>query len=1121
MNKCAAACFFYLGTLIVCSSAKAEDWPTFGHDNRRSGVTRERLELPLTESWIFKSPHKPKPAWPEPAKQDFWHHHYNLRATVTYDRAFHVVGAGDAIYFGSSADDKVYALDAMTGQHRWTFFTEGPVRLAPTISGSRLYVGSDDGCVYCVSADKGSLIWRYKAADQDRMVPGNGRIISLCPVRTGLVVDGTQLYFAAGLFPEEGTFLLALDAEDGSVIWKQKVSVSPQGYILASDERLYVPAGQASPAMFTRADGAFLGELPSAGGAYALLTEDVLVSGPGRGPKEISASDVETKDRIATFGGLRMIVNGPIAYMQSESELSAFNRSRYLDLSRQKNNLSSRYKKIEEELKKLSEDAPQAEQLRKESRDTAVKIEGLSKQLKDCYLWMVVCECPYSMIMSGDVLFAGGDNKVAAYSAASGKEIWSAPVAGKAFGLSIINGGLYVSTDQGQIHCFRNKVENSQKVIVGKPASRDCIFTAECALVSAERRAVAGENAEIFNFDFSSAVSAFSAVSSTPYPPDDLTQLYAEAAKSIVENTQIRKGYCLILNCGDGRLAYELARLTNLGIIGVEDDVAKVASARNAIDKAGLSGRVVIHHRRSTELPYTKYFANLIVCQKALSTSELPSSAGQIFELVRPYGGVIALAMPARQYDQSSLENWGGGYFAGWKVHKGDKIVLAWATRGKLKGAGEWTHTYAEPGNTACSGDELVKGQMSVQWFGEPGPRQMIDRHHRNVPPLFKDGRLFVPGDGIVFAIDAYNGTSLWDAQIPNSRRLGVFLDSGSMVVDERFLYIVAEDRCHRFDVQTGQRHLAFTMPQLVEDEPRDWGYVAYSGNLLLGSGRKKEASYTETSYQADNALWHRNMKLVLSDYLFAVEKDSGTPLWKYENGLIVNTTIAVGGGRMYFLQTHSPKALADKLGRMPAKELFDGGEQYLVALDAQTGQVLYKKKIDVSNLEEPVYLNYAMDTLLLSGSKLDGQVVRYYYYAFDAKTGEILWSTDHDSGLPTDGAHGEYNRCPTIVGDTVFAWPYAYDLRTGARSPDWKFDRRGHGCGGISASAQCLFWRGGNPWMYDLGPNGGPTRLNSVTRPGCWINIIPAGGLVLIPEASSGCTCGFALQTSIAYVPE
>jgi hypothetical protein len=40
------------------------------------------------------------------------------------------------------------------------------------------------------------------------------------------------------------------------------------------------------------------------------------------------------------------------------------------------------------------------------------------------------------------------------------------------------------------------------------------------------------------------------------------------------------------------------------------------------------------------------------------------------------------------------------------------------------------------------------------------------------------------------------------------------------------------------------------------------------------------------------------------------------------------------------------------------------------------------------------------------------------------------------------------------------------------------------------------------------------------VTRPGCWINIIPAGGLVIVPEGSSGCTCGYPLQMSLALVP-
>jgi hypothetical protein len=33
-------------------------------------------------------------------------------------------------------------------------------------------------------------------------------------------------------------------------------------------------------------------------------------------------------------------------------------------------------------------------------------------------------------------------------------------------------------------------------------------------------------------------------------------------------------------------------------------------------------------------------------------------------------------------------------------------------------------------------------------------------------------------------------------------------------------------------------------------------------------------------------------------------------------------------------------------------------------------------------------------------------------------------------------------------------------------------------------------------------------------------MSIIPAGGLVLMPEASSGCTCGFALQGSVVLAP-
>ena len=1075
----------YVSLFTLCSlifanpaSIKAEDWPAFMRDKHRSGVTSERLELPLNESWVFKATHQPQPAWPGPAKHDFWHRQFNLRSTVTYDMAFQVVGVGDTIYFASSADDKVYALDSMTGHERWTFFTEGPVRLAPCISDDKVYAASDDGYIYCLSANDGSLIWKHKGADEERMIPGNGRIISMWPIRSGLLVDNGILYFAAGLFPNQGTFLSALSAEDGSVKWRKKTNISPQGYLLASDERLYVPTGRTNPFIFAKTDGSSLGELPSAGGTFALLTENVLVTGPGRGSKELDASDVETRDKIATFGGLRMLVSGPTAYMQSEKQLSAFDRGAYLEFSKERNRLIRRRDAIKERLKKTDKNTPEAKQLQGEIGTLATQIGELSSKMKDCYRWTIRCEYPYAMIMAGDVLFVGGENKIAAIMASTGKVIWDVPIDGKAFGLSVVNGGLYVSTDKGRIHCFRTGIKENTKVITTK-------------------------------------------TDANPYPHDSLTERYTEAAKLILERTGITKGYCLVLGCGRGRLAYELARRSDLKIIGVDENPSNVTAARSAIDKAGLYGRVVIHHKDYESLPYTKYFANLIVSDEALQTGKLPVAPGKTFRVLRPDGGVVALVLPAGKLDPEQLKKWGRPSLVDWKSENSGDLVLAWTRRPALDGAGEWTHTYAEPGNTACSGDKIVKGKMAVQWFGQPGPRRMIDRHHRNVPPLFKDGRLFAPGDCIVYAVDAYNGTIEWQVEVPNSRRLGVFLDSGSMAVDEKRLYVVAEDKCYGFDVRTGRRSMTYEMPQLIDSEARDWGYIAYSGNLLFGSGRRKGASYSETSYEADDSLWYRDMKLVTSDYLFATDKRDDRLLWKYHAGLIINTTITVGDELIYFLETNSPKALADKLGRMPAKKLFDGGSQYLVALDKQTGRIMFKKKIDITNFEEPVYLNYAKGILLLSGSRLLADRVHYHYCAYDARSCEVRWQADHGTDLATDGSHGEYNRHPTIIEETVYAWPYAYNLKTGERIKGWEFDRSGHGCGGVSASAQCLFWRGGNPWMYDLGPNGGPQRLTAVTRPGCWINMIPAGGLVLVPESSSGCTCGFALQTSLAFVPQ
>jgi outer membrane protein assembly factor BamB len=530
---------------------------------------------------------------------------------------------------------------------------------------------------------------------------------------------------------------------------------------------------------------------------------------------------------------------------------------------------------------------------------------------------------------------------------------------------------------------------------------------------------------------------------------------------------------------------------------------------------------VTVHAFPGDKLPFTSYFANLVTSDGMLRGAEAPEHREEILRVLRPCGGALLLAAPAGSEARGQLRRWGQTLGPPWQT--ADRAGLTWGCyrRGGLEGAGEWTHAYAEPGNSTCSGDTLVRGRLTPQWFGAPGPRDLIDRHHRNVAPVYKDGRLFVPGDCVAFAVDAYNGTILWRIDVPNSRRLGAFLDSGNMAVDERRLYIAAEDKCRAYDVRDGRLDTVFSAPQPLAGAPHNWGYVAYRDSILFGSGTRPDASYRQTSRAADEALWYRNMKLVTSDYLFAKNKRDDSLLWTYRDGVILNTTIVMGDGRIYFVETHAPAALADRSGRMPVKTLFSGGDQYLVALDQKTGKVVFHRKVDVSHFEEPTYLSFGRGVLLLSGSRLVDKSIWYSYDAFDAVDGAELWHASHDSELAIDGGHGEYNRCPTIVGDVVYAWPYAYELRGGRRLEDWKFDRRGHGCGGVSAAAQSLFWRGGNPWMYDLGPGGGPMRLNTVSRPGCWINMIPAGGLLLIPEASSGCTCGFSLQTSLAYIPE
>ena len=443
-----AICLFSLVTL-----GQAADWPTYQHDYARTGVARESLLAPFTDGWVHRSRHAPRPAWRGEAKWDGYNKVYDLKSRQIFDYAYHPVIADGLLYYGSSADDKIYCLDATTGEQRWTFFTEGPVRLAPTIAEGRVFVGSDDGHAYCLDAKSGTLVWKTQLGLRDYRIPGNSRIISRWPLRTGIVVIGDLAYCAAGMFPSEGVLITAIEADTGKIKWQQKQTDLPaQGYMLASHTRLYVPAGRNNPVVLNRADGKRIRVVSGQGGTYALLTGDNLVFGPGK-TGTLGFVESNQSDQLATFKGNHMIVTPSRSFLQSDTDLSALDRSRYLDLARKRRPLKSRLGKLQDELKKVKAGERQR-QILKEAGKLGKQLDEVQSAMQECFAWRVPSSQPLSMVLAGQTLITGGHNEVAAYSAKDGSQLWRARADGEVFGLAVADGRLYTSTSKGVIHCY-------------------------------------------------------------------------------------------------------------------------------------------------------------------------------------------------------------------------------------------------------------------------------------------------------------------------------------------------------------------------------------------------------------------------------------------------------------------------------------------------------------------------------------------------------------------------------------------------------------------------------------------------------------------------------------------
>ncbi len=1180
---------FVLSMAVIFSTVNCkrfdsgQGWPTYRHDAKRTGVTAEILPSKLSLRWTYIPAHSPEPVWSMPAEE---------MPRMHFDNTYHVSAANGLAYFGSSVDNKVYALDIKTGKERWTYYTEGPVRFSPSIWNNRIYFGSDDGYVYCLKAKTGKLDWKYRAGPKDKKVIGSGRMVSLFPVRTSVLVDKGTAYFGAGVFPYDGLYICALDARNGSVVWKnddlddnvfdlQYGGVSPQSYLISSENHLFVPSGRAMPAVFDKTDGSFLQYLsPSGkqGGTWGMIDQGRLIAGVDRSgtPTKVTF-DVETGERtgdlFASFTGLDMVGRGDVSYVVTRNGIYAIDRIKYpviqlkIDsILEEQNRLTSTFRSSVYSAGLTDESG--FEQILEEITHELNALVEEEEQLKaSSAVWFFPQEHLSSIILAGNQVIAGGDGFVIGLSEKRGEELWRGDVEGVASGLSVSEQSLIVSTDRGPIYCYSG---HSEKTAINS------------------REKVTGT------------------MSGSPYPENKMTAVYEKAAFTILEETGIERGYCLVLDCGEGQLAYELAKRSNLHIIGIEESPGKVQKAKKRLDQAALYGsRVIVENWSLNSLP--DYFADLIVSGGILTHGRTNSSPEEVFNVLKPGGGVVCFGQPAvdnfspRPVDLKKLE----AEWASLEIEEPEPVREDgnWMlfTRKKLAGAGGWTHQYADPANTSCSDDKVVMAPFSTLWYGSPGPQLIPERHARAVSPVAFDGKLIVEGEDIIMAYNAYNGTLLWERRIEGANRVRVDADGGNMAINRHGLFVAVKDKCLQLDIETGETVHTYSLPPEWRGKPRRWGYIAVKDNILFGSsavplkqeyakmldkiidedgnGEESEkitptealitayykyslpdnAKEIEQAFQRDGTKWRpiadfpdwnpgtkglnsTSDRMMASDGIFAIDVETGKTLWTHQGEKIAQITISVGENDIYFAEkgitlTQKQTALTEKKKKIREGkwEVFDNelgpGEadvRMVHSLDILSGTEKWGRAIDLSGCGDDMTASgFQNDVLLFFGSYglhdkgrfPDGQLKWHRITALSTQDGEMMWSRPLN-----------YMVRPLIIKDEIIIEPRKCDLYTGkiktrihpvtGKEVPWEFYRPGHTCAATASNEYCLFYRSYNAAYYDLKEDKGLSYYGAI-RPGCWINLIPGNGLVLFPEASSGCTCSFPLRTSVVLKPE
>ncbi len=1066
----------------------ATDWPMWRYDAARTSSTPHELPESLHLIWERHLP-TPKRAWSQQEDD---------ADKLAFDVSYEPVVSNGLIYVPSMVRDRMTAYDAANGEEVWRFYTDGPIRFAPIAYNGMLYFVSDDGYLYCLDALDGTQKWKFRGSPTtQRQILGNERLIDTWPARGAPVIKDGIVYFAAGVWPHMGIFLHALDTVTGEVIWTNSGSgqhftaqvhqsagshsgPAPQGYLAASGDMLMVPSGRSRPAAYRRSTGEFLyftlvprpwDRYPGMGGYAIMIKGDYFhIHGEanrlsdGQPLLQVRTPHLEilsTEERLQNRRAIRSIDHlppGNISIANLQQELIGA--------------LHGRIASYDSGLKKV-----QMEVTDRRGEESIVEKYVLQE------LWAFDTDPPVNQVFlqAGSRIYGSGANgAIIAIDRPTGED-GELPnvqqigvIEGTPWSMLAAEGRLYVVSEEGRIYCFSDEQFSGNVMVHKEPVI------------------------EI----------------------DSHKSRRAKLASEIVKNSGVNEGYAIVIGSENLNFLEELIRQTELHFIVVSHERNKLTKIRRYFDGAGVYGsRLSVLGGDPFSLNLPPYFADLIVIENWNFETATPELLQQVYSSLRPYGGKVYLPVTNDEDDQWLLDLINTSQLENAEFTLKDNFIKI-IRSGPLPNTGQWTHQNANSANTLVSSDD-IQAPFGVLWFGGPTNEDVLPRHGRGPTPHVAGGRLIILGRDILSARDVYTGRLLWRKKL---RDIGLPYDNvnhqagadhvGSPYVTKvDAVYVRFEGKILKLDPDTGETVAEFYPGgQPGEETPVPLGYIGVWDDLLIAG---VEAQFFDDSRPGRRDNWNATS----SSKLVVMNRNTGERLWEREAEFgFRHNAIVLAAGRVFLVDRLSDGVL-DLLTRRG--QTIEGVPQ-LIALDARTGEEIWNNRQDVFGS----WLGYSEEhDILLQSSRIpvdrrqalpDEPRPGERMDAYRGRDGKLVWKGDFS-----------YRNAPILHGDKLILHQDIYDLFTGepyqrihpvtGEQISWTYAPSSN-CGQIVASNHLLTFRRGTASYYDLNNAWGTGDISGI-RAGCTPNMIPADGVLSIPDYTRTCVCQYQLQTSLALV--